>query len=183
MRRIKPLMLALLAIFAFTAIVASAAQAAATEGPWWDVSGKRLGPNQTRPGLTSAEKPVILRSAVSKVRIECQSVKFGTGATINGSTGKNSSSGLGISEFSNCVGGGKEESLTTCKPEGGTVTTLPTSTTVGYSEANRKGEILVLFTPVSGTVFSTIKFTGSNCFAATTSVSGSVVALWLRAGV
>ena len=59
---------------------------------------------------------------------------------------------------------------------------MPVVGTLGYSNAQRGGEILLRFAPAKGTLFSTIKFTGASCFATSISITGSIAALWVRGG-
>jgi len=175
MKRIRPLMLAVMAMFVFSAVATASAQAKGTEGPSWMSEEGRVPPTETREVKAVAETPFILKNNTANVKIECKKLKFKAGSIITGSTGKNSGTGLGSTEFSGCEGGAKEGKLTGCEPVKGEVNTQETVTTLGYASPNRTGPVLVLLKPQVGNSFVTIKFTGASCFATSTAVTGQVV--------
>ncbi len=174
MRSMKSIGVALLAVFALSAVVAVAAQG--TEGPYWKVGGARLAAGQTTGVLSEAKKAFTLFNPVAKVKIECKALKLGAGSTLNGSSGANAGTSKEVIEYSECKGGGKEESLTECEPVGNKITTEPVTNTLGYSKDEKLTSlVLVLFKPVTGGTFVTINFTGKNCFASSTAVTGTVI--------
>ena len=173
MRSMKSIGAALLAVFAMSAVVAVAAQA--TEGPFWKVNGARLAAGQVALILASAKKTFTLQNPVSKVKIECSAFNLSEHSTLNGSSGANAGTSKEVIEYSGCTGGAKEEGLN-CKPTGGKITTTLVTNTLGYSNDNKTNSlILVLFKPSTGTTFTTITFEGTNCFAASTAVTGSTI--------
>lgn len=179
MRHITPLGLALAATLAVSG--AASVSAGATEGPFWNLGlHGRLEAGETNSMTAAADEKFLLLNSSAKVTIECSSVKLQTGATINGSSTKTSSTAHTGYDFSSCVGGGKENKTNTCKPEGGTITTEPLVGTLGYSNSTRLGPLLLLVGPQTGNVLASIKFTGTECFASTTTLLGLVGALVLR---
>lgn len=200
MIRLRTIGVALVAILAMSAVAATAAQAA--QGPFYRVCEKvgagkgsfkdmgckealaggewenvRLVAGKTKTLESAAATNFVLKNGTAKVKIQCTTLKLKAGATINGSTGANAGTSTEVIEYSGCTGGGNLESLTTCKPVGGTVTTESVTNTLGYSSAARTGPIEVLFKPAVGSTFAKIKFEGTDCFVTETTVTGTAVGL------
>ncbi|HEX5853128.1 MAG TPA: hypothetical protein VFY36_08545 [Solirubrobacteraceae bacterium] len=165
--------IALVALFTISAVIAVAAQG--TEGPFWKVNGSRLAAGQVALILASAKKTFTLQNPVSKVKIECSAFNLSEHSTINGSSGANAGTSKEVIEYSGCTGGAKEEGEN-CKPQSGKITTTLVTNTLGYSRDTKIGSlVLVLFKPSVGSTFTTITFEGTNCFAASTAVTGSTI--------
>jgi hypothetical protein len=99
MRRMLP---ALLVVFAFSAVAATAAQAA-TEGPFFKVNGKRLASGESAElKIALGKQEFTLESTNGFQRLECEGMKAKTGAKLLGSTGKNSGKFEGAFEFTGC---------------------------------------------------------------------------------
>jgi len=159
MRRIKPFGLALVAVFALSAFVATAAQAAS--GPYWSNSAKRLGAGETST-LTATSKGVFtLRGTSNGVTIECKALKLNEGVAIGSQLGYSGTS-REVIEYKECTVTGNG---TTCALTGKQITTSTLKNTLGYTSAARTGPILVLFSPVAANeVFAVIEFANNaNC--------------------
>jgi len=158
MRRIKPFGLALVAMFALSAFVATAAQAAS--GPYWSNSAKRLGAGETSTLTATSKGPFILFQKTSNTTIECKSMKLNQGIAIGSQLGYSGTS-QEVIEYKECEVMGNGAS---CKLTSKSITTSTLKNTLGYSSAARTGPILVLFSPVTGEVFTTIEFANNaNC--------------------
>jgi hypothetical protein len=170
MKRTQTMGLAILAIFAMSAVVASGAQAA-TEGPFYKVATSRaFGSKEIK---AEATKSFVLKTPTAGVTITCTALKVKAGATIKESTVGNAGTSSETIEYSGCTGGSAEGG--TCKPAGGAITTEPVTNTLGYSTATRTGAIEILFKPTTGSTFAKIKFEGTKCFLESTTVTGTVV--------
>jgi len=178
MTRIKLMGLALVAIFAFSAIAATAASA--VEGPFLKVEGSRLGAGETRLLLASAKENFILTAAAGPV-ITCKttSLPIGSEMQIIGSAGKNGGTSLEAIAFGGCT---QEKNGEACTVENEKIQTNLVVNLLGYASETRGGPILVLFAPDTGKVFVTVKFSGT-CTFPTTSVEGTVIGLARVGGV
>jgi hypothetical protein len=132
-RRMLP---ALLAVLAFSAIAATAAQAA-TEGPFFKVSGKRLASGE------SAEVKMTFggRFAIANQfghSFECEGMKLKPGAKFLGSSGANSGKFEGAFEFTGCAEYTEEGRHTVC--EASKVSTSTLAGTLAYLSESRTGE-------------------------------------------
>jgi len=158
MRRIKPFGLALVAMFAFSAFVATAAQAAS--GPYWSNSAKRLGAGETSTLTATSKGSFILKQASSGITITCKTMKLNQGLAIGSELGFSGTS-QEVIEYKECEVTGNGAS---CKLTGKSITTNTLKNTLGYSSAARTGPILVLFSPVTGQVFTEIVYANNaNC--------------------
>jgi hypothetical protein len=165
------------ALFAASCIVAIT-PALATEGPFYKTLGRRVR-NGLSPGVEvkAAVDNYLLRATISGkvVTVTCTDSKFLGGATIDGSTGGNSSTSKEQIEFTGCsqTGNGNVE----CTVTGGKITTNALKNTLGYSEAERKGNIQFMFKPESGNEIATVAFTGGiACIESAIVLTGSFVA-------
>jgi hypothetical protein len=170
MHRIRVMALAGLAIFAFSAIVATTAQA--TEGPFYKTCAKkenpcaapkRLGAGETLVPTSETTKTFVLEAAEAGVVLECtkQTLKE---ATLVGSAAGTAGSSVETIVFEGCTqkGDGAEPG---CIVAGKTITTVPLVNTLDKeNKVAKKGEkFLVSFRPKAGSIFVTVKFEGSTC--------------------
>jgi len=169
MRRIKPFGLALVAMFAFSAFVATAAQAAS--GPYWSNSAKQLGAGETSKLSAASKGNFVLNQAATGITITCTGLKLNEGTAV-GSSGGNSGTSNEIIEFTGCTVAGNGASCTLSK---NTITTFPLTNTLGFSSSARTGPILVLFAPVSGTTFTEVLFTGTCNVKGTNKITGMAI--------
>jgi len=159
MRRIRPFGLALVAICALSAFVATAAQAAS--GPYWSNSVKVLGAGETSKLTAESKGAFILTQPATGIRIECQKMKLNEGVAIGSQLGYSGTS-REVIEYKECKVTGNG---TLCELTGKSITTNTLKNTLGYSSVARTGPILVLFVPVTGETFTTIVFANNaNCF-------------------
>jgi hypothetical protein len=175
--RFGRLLTALLAVFAFGAISASAAQAA-TEGPFWTVEGNKLNTNETREivvkSFEGTAHPILLEAELLgvKAKIECHLASVAKGGFIAGGS---PGTGEQFAEFSDCtttnVGSG-------CKVEEPIKTEKIRAELVVSDEHGEFGRfILIEFDPATGTEgkFVELKFVGSGCLVKTTEVGKGLV--------
>jgi hypothetical protein len=175
-RRIKPLVLAFTAAVMAAVCWATAAQAETTAGPSYVVEEEVQGSGYTQEVTAADKTPFVLTDKTSKVKVECKGVKLKAGATLNGAEPNSAGTSNETLELSQCTGGGKEESLTGCEPEGGKLTTAALVNTLGFSNSSRTGELLVLFAPASGTTLASVKFSGEKCVTTSTTLTGKLIA-------
>jgi hypothetical protein len=175
-RLIKPLALAFIAILMAGAIGAAAAQAE-TEGPAIVVGEEVQGGGQTTEVEAAVKAPFKLKNSLANVEVECEGVKLKAGSTLNGAEAKSAGSGSETLELSQCKGGAKGGSLSGCEPEEGKLTTVALTTTLGYSNSSRTGDILMLVAPATGTTLATVKFTGEKCAATSATLTGKLIAV------
>jgi hypothetical protein len=169
------LLVALLMVFAFGAIVASAAEA--VTAPFWTVeeSGvkKRLFKNETREitvrSYEGTKTPIVLEAELKggKIPIECHLASVAKGSFLAGSNVGEPGSSEEVAEFKDCKVG-----IPLC-----TVTEPITTNKIRnelVESATEPKTFLVEFKPATGTTFVTLHFTGSGC-PSSTEVTGSVV--------
>jgi hypothetical protein len=179
MKQIRILGLAILSVFALSAIAATAAQA--KSGPFYMITGTRLLAAQKEEITAKAQKAFVLTA--TGIAITCQKLKVNAGAEIIGSSGSNSSTSKETIVFEECVlvGNGTKCRLTAA--DGGKITTEPVKNTLDYpKKVPAKGDIkLVLFQPVEGATFVKIKVeaeAGGKCtVTGTLAVEGSTLAV------
>jgi hypothetical protein len=144
-----------------------------TEGPYYRVEGTRLEADKTLAITAKALKAFKLTSGA--IVIQC--AKLGvSSAYIVGSTGKNGGTSVETLKFTECSVTGNG---TACEVENKAITTVPVKNELVFEETGRVGELGVLFVPLEGETFVTIKFTGT-CTAKTFSLTGSFVGLLLE---
>jgi hypothetical protein len=174
MQRIRLLGLALLAVFAFSAVVSASASAfSAATGPLFLVSGKHLRPGETRLLLATAKKKFTLESKNAAITIKCEGLTLPTASEMQI---ENVAGQGGVSretlEFTGCTVEGNGEP---CEVEGEVIRTNLILNLLGWGNAQETGQILVLFEPEKGINFVTVKFTGASCKNKTTGVEGTSV--------
>jgi hypothetical protein len=167
--------LALLAVFAFGAVVASAAWA--EEAPRWKIEGTTLGENQTAEIVSkipethgAITEPISLEG--DGLKIICESTKFKAGAFLAGSAVGEPGKAYLTSEFSKCtITGNNKEG--TCKVKEPIVTKAVRAELVMNTELTH---YLLEFDPVAGTVFANIEMANaSECKFANIEVKGLVI--------
>jgi hypothetical protein len=105
------------AVFAMSAVVASAALAA-TNGPYYKVAGKRLGAGETHAVTASAAKTYVLKGTIAGVVVttKCTALKLNAGAVIVGSAENTAGSSKEILEYSGCTKKSKPKKSRTRSP-------------------------------------------------------------------
>jgi len=167
MTRIKTIGLALLAVFAFSAIAATAAQA--EEAPYWSIEGTRLAAGKTFEILAKANGNQTLTASTGQV-ITCTAFSLKPGAVLLGSNAGEPGKSDETIKYTGCTVSGNG---TSCAVENGTVETKPLTNELAY--ASNKKSLVVEFVPVTGKVLAEFKFTGT-CTLTTTKVTGVAVA-------
>jgi hypothetical protein len=194
MKRIRILVLAALAVFALGAISSTAAQA--SEGPFYRICEKvaegkfkdieckepgtaapgwnkiRLEEKQTHEiTVAMSSKEYVLANGVQTLR--CKKQKAEKGAVIVGSTGMNAGGSEETLVFEECTVEGNGAG---CKLEGEKIKTEPIKNTLDFAkEKVEKGDVhLIMFEPVTTTVFTKLKFEGVGCTLKTATVEGKV---------
>lgn len=178
MRRLRSPMRCMAAALVASALLVGTAYAA-TEGPYFKVKEARLGSGETREVLAHLKKEFVFDSKSANVKIACGALHAKSGATIIGSSVKSSGRGSASLEFSECKGGAKEESLSGCEPEKGTIVTEPLNLTLGLAESVSNSTLKhlgVLIQPATGQTFAEAKFVGSGCIESSTTIRGSAIA-------
>jgi hypothetical protein len=172
MMRGRTLGLAIIALLALSAVVATAAQA---EEPFWKVAGKRLGEGETKEVSIKATKSFVLKAGTATVTCTEASVK--KGGHIVGSKEATAGGNVNIVIVSKCSVSGNG---TGCKVEKEEITTTEELDTLAFNTA--KTLLDDYFIPKSGSVFATIHFEGAECGVKTAKVEGSTAAEVLSGG-
>jgi hypothetical protein len=154
MKQIRILGLVILAIFALSAVVATAAQAKG--GPFFKIKGTRLTAS-TEEFTAKAQKSFVLTA--TGVTITCKKLKVVAGAQIIGSSGENSSTNKEVIEFSECSLAGNGTNCKLAAADKGIIKTEAVKSTLDYPKKVPAGGdiLLVLFQPEVGAVFVKIK--------------------------
>jgi hypothetical protein len=165
------LVMVLLAVFAFGAIVSTAAQAA-TEGPFWTVEGKKLGTNETVELSIRAVGSITLEAELLtvKAKVICPSASLAKGSYLAGGVPGTSKE---VAEF----GGGCTviNNGSACKvTEPIRTEPIRNELVISDSEPGFGPYVLVIFKPESGKKFVELKFTGS-CTVTSTEVTEEVL--------
>jgi hypothetical protein len=165
------LIMALLAALAFGAIAATAAQAA-TEGPFWEVEGKKLITNETSEIAIKAEGSITLESEIISIKgkVICPKAEVEKGSYLAGGVPGTSREVVKFLGGCTVINNGSN-----CKVEE-PIRTEPVSNelVVSDGEPGFGPFILIEFKPISGTKFVTLKFTGT-CTVKETEVTGEVL--------
>ena len=174
--RVRLMLVALLGVFAFSAVAAAAAQA--EEAPFWSIGGTRLAEGKTHYitakvyNVTGNEEGFTLRSESGQV-VHCPFIKLKEGVLLGSKEGNPGTNDEVIEFFGEK---GKECTVTgngsPCAPVEPIVTNSVKSELV-ESEKSTTAALLVEFFTTSGP-FVTLKFVGSGCLVKETQVSGKV---------
>lgn len=179
--RLRSLMLALFAVFAFGAVTAAAAQA--EEAPFWTVpksegssETKRLAVNETRFITAKTYNKTTLESPTLGVSVTCPTVKLKEGVLLGSNGGEKAEPGKNdeIIEFEGgCTQVGNGEACKVVEP---IKTVHVKSELVENVEGGAAGKKLYTeFFPETGVKFTTIAFTGT-CKNKEIAVEGKVAA-------
>jgi hypothetical protein len=177
MRRIRVLLAALLAVFAFGVVMSATAEA--KEGPFWSECAKksgekpceeykRIGKGETRIALTKATVTFTLGTATQK--LVCTAMEQqGNNNAYNGSAAGTAGSVLLKLSFKGCT---VEKNGEGCEVEGKEINTEEIKGTLDKeNKAAVKGEkFLISFAPKKGAVFVKVKFTGAKCTITETAI-------------
>ncbi len=171
MKRFRLIGVALLAVFALSAVIATVAQA--EEAPFWTVGGSRLKAGQTRNITAKAFSGTLtLNTPEAGITVTCKKTKLNVGVILGsepGESGKNDE----VVEFTECSVTGNGTACTLPNP----IITEPLSSELVENVENKKvgKKLLTEFFPTSGTNFVTLKFVGA-CTNKETKVTGKVAA-------
>jgi hypothetical protein len=175
--RVRLMLVTLFGVLALGALTAAAAQA--VEAPRWSIGGTDLAAGQTH-FITAKAYSSTVKLRTGNVTIACTTVKLKEGSLLGSSAG-NAGKNNEVIVFETCTVSGKAggKTIEKCKVNE-PIETVPVLSELVESEgaepANKKGSLLVLFTPISGTTFTVLKFTtetGGNC-PPETKVTGKV---------
>jgi hypothetical protein len=163
-----------LVLLALSAVATAAAQA---EEPFWKVEGKRLGEGETKEVAVNDTNPLVLKSAATKITVECGSVSVAKGGHLVGSKAGVAGDNINIVIIGKCAVKGNGEGCKVAKEE---ITTNEETDTLAFNTG--KTAIYDYFVPTKGAVFAKIAFEGATCKLKETAVEGSVVAEVLSGG-
>jgi hypothetical protein len=176
MKRFKLTGVVLLAVFAFSAIAATAAQA--EEAPYWSIEGTRLAVNKTAEITAKAVGTQTLTAATGVVK--CKALKVKAGSVLLGSSAGEPGKSNETIEYSECTQEKNGNEEPTCKIVGGKVTTEPLTNELAYAE--NKKSLVVEFAPVTGKTLAVVHYEGT-CTALEIPVKGVAVAQgWTDSG-
>jgi hypothetical protein len=174
MKRIRTTGVVLLALFAFTAIAATAAQAEGTENaPYWSIEGTRLAAGKTFEIVAKSTSAAQTLTAGTDI-VKCTSIKLKPGAVLLGSNGNEPGKSDETLQYGGCTVTGNGEK---CEVENKTVETEPLTNELAYAE--NKKSLVIEFDPIKGKILATLHFkieTGGKCEVTSTKVTGLVVA-------
>jgi hypothetical protein len=173
MKHFRLIGMALLAVIAFSAVVASAASA--EEAPFWTVGGTRLEAGQTR--FITAKEAKSFKLSGAGVAVTCTATAVGSGAVILGSEPGEPGTNDETVTFSTCKVEGNPGKSEKVKGECETVTEPITTKNLKSTLVldSTKTKLLVLFQPASGATLAELKFP-KGCKIESTLVTGSVLA-------
>jgi hypothetical protein len=172
--RLRLMLLALLAVFAFGAVATAAAQA--EEAPFWSIGGTRLGAGQTHYMTIKKYGSGAIFALESKNHtIACNNVKLTEKTTqrssLIGSAAGNPGTNLEVIEFfEGCIVTHNGENCKVVQP----IVTNPVKSELVETEKGEKGSLLMLFSPAKGAIFAKVKFEGTECKVMETAVTGTV---------
>jgi hypothetical protein len=165
MSRLRMVLLSFLAVFAFSASVSGAAQAAVKGGPIWITKAGELKAGEGRNVMAvSAMTAQILASTA--VDIECTSLSV-SAATVNKIIGGNPGTDEATLVFGKCVVKGKTEAQCSVhSPKAGTGEVIvAVKTLLGYKKGAAEKEPLYdeFFPAAENNEFATLEFVGTSC--------------------
>lgn len=168
MRRLRTIGLALVVVFALSAMVASAAQA--VTAPFFTVGGTRLVAGKTHNIDARAAGSFVLTTPALGVTITCTSLNVLKGVLLGSNAGQPGKDNE-INVFSGCTVTGAGANCKVVQP----IETKPLVSELVEIDGTKEalGEE---FKPASGTEFVGLKFEGSECLIKETPVTGQVVA-------
>jgi hypothetical protein len=173
MRRFKLLSVVMLVVFAFSAIVAGAAQA--EEAPYWSIEGTRLVAGKTAEITAKAVGSQTL--TVGPMTVTCTGLELAKGSVLLGSNAGEPGKSDETIQYSGCAQSGNGSP---CVPilkvggEEGKITTEPLTNELAYAE--NKKSLVVEFDPLKGKKLAVIHFAGSGCTVTELALAGLAVA-------
>jgi hypothetical protein len=166
MQQAKTMGVVLLALFAFSAVAATVAQA--EEAPYWSIEGTRLGAGKTAEITVKAATNQVLVAA--GITVTCTALAVEKGAVLLGSEPGEPGKSNETLHYTGCTVTGNGTGCTVTNSE---VKTNPLTSELAYA-ANKKS-LVGEFKPATGKKLSTLKFTGSGCTETETALEGQVV--------
>jgi hypothetical protein len=175
--RVRLMLVTLFGVLALGALTAAAAQA--VEAPRWSIGGTDLAEGKTH-FISAKAYSTNLKLVTGSGTIACTTLKLKEGSLLGSSAG-NAGKNNEVIVFETCtvsgsVGGKPIEKCKVVQPIETTPLLSELVESEGAEPANKKGSLLVLFVPFSGSTFATLTFTteaGGNC-PPTTKVTGKV---------
>jgi hypothetical protein len=173
MKRLRLLILCVIALIASSAVAVSCAQA---EEPYYEIKHVRLGEGKTIGlELTNTVKAYVIKSG--SITVKCKMVTLKAGATLIGSkVGGLAATNKEAIEYKECT---QEGNGILCVVEGEKFTTVALTGTLAR-DSTRKF-IDMYFKAESGTTYATVNFTGA-CNQAKITISGSTVCEYIIGG-
>ncbi len=176
--RVRLMLIALLGVFAFSAVAAAAAQA--EEAPFWSIGGAKLEENKTHYitakvyNVTGQSAGFTLRASTGQT-VRCPFMRLKEGVLLGSKEG-NPGTADGVMEIFGEAGNtcSVENNGTNCKPREPIVTN-PAKSELVESEKSTTAALLVEFFTTSGP-FATLGFEGTACTTKETTVTGKVAA-------
>ena len=172
--RVRLMLVALLGVFAFSAVAAAAAQA--EEAPFWTVpksegskETKRLALNETR--FITAKSYNTTSLSGGGIRTTCPTVTLKEGVLLGSNAGEPGTNDEIIEFSGGCTQTGNGTSCKVVEP----ISTVPVKSELVETEKGSTASLLTEFFPNKGAVFTTLKFTGT-CKVGEIKVEGSVAA-------
>ncbi len=173
--RVRLMLVALLGVFAFSAVAAAAAQA--EEAPFWSREGVRLAKGETHY-ITAKKYKIFVLTTGGKI-ITCENVRLKEGVLLGSNASEPGTNDDVLELFENCkvsgkIGGKTIEKCKVVEP----ITTVPVKSELVETVQGATGSLLTEFFPEKGEKFTSIEFTaepGGFC-PPTTAVEGSVAA-------
>jgi hypothetical protein len=172
MTRFRLIGVALLAVLALGAVVASSAQAI-SPAPYWTINGTRLVAGKTHNVTARAAKPFVLNTPELGIKIECSKLGVEKGVLLGSNEGEPGKDNE-IVTFSGCNTTGNGSPCAVNEPI--KTNQLISELVESVSGTGGGKQLLEEYFPASGSTFVTLTFTGSGCTVAEAAVSGQVAA-------
>jgi hypothetical protein len=179
--RVRPMLVALLGVFVFSAVVAAAAEA--EEAPFWTISEtrgvgtgakletRRLLENETRlVTVKKYSKEFTFAWGGKKITCENIRIKEGTGVLLGSKATEPGKDAATVEFFENCKVAGNGSPCNVMEPIEAKVKSEQVESPGGGASSN----LLTLFKPANGAVFTTISFTGTGCTTTSGKISGEL---------
>jgi len=175
MKRFKLTGVVLLAVFALSAVAATAAQA--EEAPYWSIEGTRLASGKTAE-ITAKQVGVQTLTAATGI-VKCKALKVKAGSVLLGSAAGEPGKSDETLEYTECTQ--EKNGSEPCKIVGEKVTSEPLTNELAYAE--NKKSLVVEFAPVTGKTLAIVHYEGSGCTATEIPVKGVAIAQgWTDSG-
>ena len=152
MKRAKTMGVVLLALFAFSAVAATVAQA--EEAPYWSIEGTRLAAGKTAEITAKAFSATQVLTAAT-VKVTCKKLELVKGAVLLGSNAGEPGKSDETIKYNECTVTGNGEPCEVESPGKGEIVTEPLTNELAY--ASNKKSLVVEFKPVKGKKLAVIK--------------------------